>query len=198
MTHCWRARDEAIRARDERIAAGEATVRAMAAEAANAEAPRTRATNAIPPPRAPLRQRRPHAETIARIEAAYLSSTSWRVTAPLRAAIRIVRRKPPKIPLFTGPLEAGVPNAAQPQSSPEHTISRDTARTAAIDDRALLRRLLAAKLATFLSGTATMQLPGANAPDISILLVVFNQAELTFGCLESIVTAWRAAASAQR
>jgi len=171
-------RDEAIRARDERIAAGEATVRAKAAEAANAEA--AAATRAALTAQA-------HAETIARMEAAYLSSTSWRVTAPLRAAFRIVRRRPPQMPLFAGPLEAGVPNAAQPQSSPEHTISRDTARTAAIDDRALLRRLLAAKLAAFLSGKATMQLPWANAPDISILLVVFNQAELTLGCLESVV-----------
>ena len=51
--------------------------------------------------------------------------------------------------------------------------------TEVIDHRASYVRLLAARLATFLSGNADdMHLPWAAHADISILLVAFNQAEL--------------------
>jgi GT2 family glycosyltransferase len=109
-------------------------------------------------------------ESIAR---RYQNSMSWRVTAPLRAL---------KLILSGHGFDIQSPNFAAPQSSP--TPGRLT--DGVMDHRGAMRAVLANRLAAFLAGGGTLALPQATEPDVSIILVLYNQAELTFGCLSSI------------
>lgn len=53
--------------------------------------------------------------------------------------------------------------------------------------RKQFRAQAAAELDAFLAGGARLVLPQAEEPDISILIVLYNQAPLTYRCLRSIV-----------
>jgi O-antigen biosynthesis protein len=129
-----------------------------------------------------------HQRSLHRAEAAgweaaatfYQNTTSWRVTAPLRAAILALRGRgihlqPPRL------------RAPAPAAQPTPTGGGTPAATGTMDHRAALRMMLANRLAAFLAGSGTLVLPQAAEPDVSIILVLYNQAELTFGCLSSIV-----------
>lgn len=50
-----------------------------------------------------------------------------------------------------------------------------------------LRRRAKEELAEFLAGDTRLALPSAASPEISILLVLYNQAELTYLCLKSLI-----------
>jgi GT2 family glycosyltransferase len=52
--------------------------------------------------------------------------------------------------------------------------------------RARVRAQAAAELDAFLASGARLKLPQADAPDVSILIVLYNQAPLTYRCLRSI------------
>jgi GT2 family glycosyltransferase len=102
----------------------------------------------------------------------YRESTSWRITAPLRAAVSLLRGiRPPPLRL---------PRLPRTQPGPAAPTGNDQAKAA-------LRAGLAAWLRLFLSSGARLRLPSSLRPDVSILLVLHNQAELTFGCLSSLV-----------
>ena len=129
----------------------------------------------------------------ARIEQAYFQSTSWRLTAPIRAATRLLHGGPAR---GSGPLAmSSILPMASPQDAPASTTlvlssPRDEEVVTAPpvpDARSLFRSLQSARLDAFLSGGGVLALPAAaERPDVSILLVLYNQAELTLGCLESI------------
>jgi GT2 family glycosyltransferase/glycosyltransferase involved in cell wall biosynthesis len=55
------------------------------------------------------------------------------------------------------------------------------------DPKVVLRGLLATRLDAFLGSGARLELPRSDRPEVSIVLVLHNQAELTFGCLTSIL-----------
>lgn len=126
--------------------------------------------------------RRVHAQELQRLRAeaaaqraelvrSFESSLSWRLTAPLRlATLRggLVRK------LRDLYRRRAAPAAAQAASSP------------ALDLRGAQRAQLTRRLDAFLSGGGVLRLPAAPEPDISILLVLYNQAELTYACLEAI------------
>ena len=57
------------------------------------------------------------------------------------------------------------------------------------DPKAAFRELCRAELEPFLQGGERLRLPTSETPQVSILLVLFNQAELTFECLRSLVWA---------
>ncbi len=129
----------------------------------------------------------------ARIERAYLQSTSWRLTAPIRAATRLLRRGPARSPglLATSSILPMPPPQDAPTSTSLALPSRGDERIVTAspipDAGSLFRSLLSARLDAFLSGDGVLALPAtAERPDVSILLVLYNQAELTLGCLESI------------
>jgi O-antigen biosynthesis protein len=60
-----------------------------------------------------------------------------------------------------------------------------------------MRSLLANRLAAFLAGGGRLALPAVTEPQVSIVLVLHNQAELTFGCLSSIAECLGVQASAE-
>ncbi len=115
----------------------------------------------------------------------YVTSTSWRLTRPLRVGMRLLRegRLRP-----TPPTPFPAPVAEAPPAPPPPTIAAPPAEAVPPVDsvRMAMRAMLSTRLDTFLSGTATLRLPRAEQPDVSIVLVLYNQAELTFGCLGSI------------
>ncbi len=107
----------------------------------------------------------------------YVSSTSWRVTRPMRVAMRLLRERR----LHPAPVVAVPPPTPAPAAPP---VEADAA--AVPSAKLALRAGLSARLEAFLSTSAVLVLPRAAVPEVSIVLVLHNQAELTFGCLGSI------------
>jgi GT2 family glycosyltransferase len=103
----------------------------------------------------------------------YENSMSWRITAPLRAATLMLRGRGYRV---------RSPGLAAAKSTPASGLSTD----AAMDARTAMRAMFANRLTAFLAGSGSLALPQAAEPDVTIILVLHNQAELTFGCLSSI------------
>ncbi|WP_244458998.1 glycosyltransferase family 2 protein [Roseomonas fluvialis] len=107
------------------------------------------------------------------------ASTSWRLTAPLRAvgyALRSVisrRRATPE---------------GQTRSEPACDTELATSQRRHPEDEAKqeFRRSCSNALAAFLAGSTRLALPRSATPRVSVIIVVHNQAELTFACLESL------------
>lgn len=147
---------------------------------------------------------------------AYQNSTSWKITRPLRVAMRFARTGRLRHPRPTQPADhqgmgmsvlphdnaAAVPapvtpGALQPAEPGELAgveVASDGVLSGGETDangemslKAAMRGMLMAKLTAFLSGSEVLSLRRAEAPDVSIILVLYNQAELTFACLSSIV-----------
>jgi GT2 family glycosyltransferase len=110
---------------------------------------------------------------------AYRESTSWRMTAPLRGLVTWLQQWRGRAPA----------RAPRPAAAPKgfKRSARPVAAGAGLDLKAAMRATLKARLAVFLASGATLRLPTHLGPDISIILVLHNQAELTYGCLTSIV-----------
>lgn len=124
------------------------------------------------------------------IISAYNRSTSWRLTAPVRQVVRLVTGRPPALMAPAGPPPAAPPVSeipvAQPPAphpDPEAAAEPEPGNAA----KNALRVLLASRLRAFLSTPQRLRLPSHPAPQVSILLVLYNQAELTFACLGSII-----------
>ena len=114
----------------------------------------------------------------------YVTSTSWRLTRPLRIGMRLLRegrlRPAPSAPAPMPFVDAS-PTSPVPAAPPVEEV------IAVSPVKAAMRATLSARLDAFLSSAAKLHLPHARRPDVSIVLVLYNQAELTFGCLGSIV-----------
>ena len=119
------------------------------------------------------RVRAEEAAARASITSLYENSMSWRMTAPLRAATLMLRGRGFHV------RSPGVPAAESKQGS-------EALADGMMDHRSAIRGLLANRLAAFLAGSGTLVLPRAQDAEVSIVLVLHNQAELTFGCLSSI------------
>jgi GT2 family glycosyltransferase len=114
-------------------------------------------------------------ESVARESTAwrYENSMSWRITAPLRAAKNLLRGRGFGVRLL--PLPAA-----------HNGLASGPLTTGTMDYRSAMRALFANRLAAFLAGGGSLALPQAADPDVSIIIVLHNQAELSFGCLSSI------------
>lgn len=114
----------------------------------------------------------------------YRRSASWRLTTPFRGALSLVSKKHRRR------------NRAFKRSykelirNPHVSVSpfQGPVQTPAHDFKAVARVLMEERLQGFLLSGAPFTLPthSEGAPDVSIVLVLFNQAELTYGCLASL------------
>ncbi|PZW48635.1 glycosyl transferase family 2 [Humitalea rosea] len=122
----------------------------------------------------------------------YVTSTSWRLTRPLRVASRLLKGQGLRPPVLSGPVPEPA-HEAPDEDAPPSTVPALVQAPAPNDVmavtplKAAMRGLLMARLQAFLAGTAMLRLPRAEQPDVSIILVLYNQVELTFGCLGSII-----------
>ena len=95
----------------------------------------------------------------------------WRATAPLRFLSRRLRRL-----LINPSMDAlALPSVA----------GRDAS---AARSRQTFKLELDARLAEFLAGSSRIVLPSCEAPAVSILLILYNQASFTLRCLQSIAS----------
>jgi GT2 family glycosyltransferase len=145
-------------------------------------------------------------EAVARsVAQTYINTTSWRATRPLRAVVRRLKREGPAPAISYAPLPLAVipapvvpppmvelpPIAAESPAVADPLAAADL--TTVTPRKQAVRDLFSAQLQAFLGSSSTLHLPRADQPDISIILVLFNQAELTFACLSSIVETLRKA-----
>ena len=91
---------------------------------------------------------------------AIVRSTSWKLTGPLRGAIQALSGRP-----------GATPPPAAPATDPKTAFKADAAQ----------------RLWDFLVSADRLRLPASAEPDVSILLVLYNQAALTLLCLQSII-----------
>lgn len=115
------------------------------------------------------------------------SSTSWRITRPLRLASKaynryIVRKWRTAIQRLNKP---ETKKSAQDHLTPlPNDESSNPYSNSSLRDT--VRGLMMDELDTFLNTEGLLQLPRSEKPDVSIILVLYNQAEMTYSCLSSI------------
>ncbi len=87
--------------------------------------------------------------------------------------------------LHFGRLEGRLAHA--PREEPaveEHNAELETAASSAVKEAMTV--LQTSRLSLFLSSGASLKLPCSNSPDVTIVLITYNRAELTYACLTSI------------
>jgi GT2 family glycosyltransferase len=109
----------------------------------------------------------------------FLESPSWRLTSPIRWAARYMRALRDRLRGSSG-LQPPAPAEARAYEieEPDQAVSPQLKEFITATHRASLKN--------FLSLEGPLQLPCSRAPEISIILVLHNRAELTLHCLRSI------------
>jgi GT2 family glycosyltransferase len=145
-----------------------------------------------PPSAAELALRLHHAErelqkAVVGIERLQRSWT-WRagriVVGPLAWLLRRAGLVAAEVPPAPAPPAAVPPVAPAPEITP--AAPPPPAAPAEDAGRRAIERLFRSELAAFLSGGAALRLATSPAPRVSVLLVLFNRAELTYRCLRSL------------
>src|SRR5262245_9010448 len=115
----------------------------------------------------------------------FLKSPSWRLTLPIRWLAKQFRalrnwffHRSTSSATADDPLPADTP-LLQDQSS-------DTELEVPVDLKGFFTDLYRFQLQSFLASDAALELPQSENPELSILLVLFNRAELSLECLRSI------------
>lgn len=106
----------------------------------------------------------------------FLKSPSWRLTYPLRWLANLFRAPQPPRPLVQPKLTDELISEKLPG------VELETAP----DLKSAFATQYRQWLESFLASGSHLQLPHSTTPEISVLLVLFNRAELTFACLRSI------------
>lgn len=107
---------------------------------------------------------------------ALLDSKSWKMTRPIRWTLT-------KLSKLFGSTNNSIEQIEQrysPSTKPEIATNQDEAKQSS-------RKLARTALEFFLSSRSKLKLPSSANPKISILIVAYNQAELTFRCLLSLI-----------
>ena len=125
----------------------------------------------------------------------FLESPSWRMTYPIRWIAKQARAMREWIGAEgsspsageDAPIIEGAPSEAEksqiPRPSP-YPLPEGEGPSPALKE--LLTSAYRAGLQNFLATRSPLQLPRSERPEISIVLVLFNRAELTLHCLQSI------------
>ena len=138
-------------------------------------------------------------EELLRYQAEELRKSQTRVHAlPHR------RRRHPSVPrLLSAPFETVRGLLTPPRFKPRLAAAERAAsdplasiRSAPLFRKALARSEMQARLSDFLAGSGRLALRTSPHPELSIIIVVFNQAELTFSCLAALASALESGAVA--
>ena len=125
-----------------------------------------------------------------RLDRKYRKVRERRPPGLIRWASKLWRRADRRRPDEVTPASLQVVQPEVSQAIEAATPPMDAVRVIAAvppDSKAAMRAILATRLDAFLASGARLQLPRSDQPEVSIILVLFNQAELTFGCLTSIL-----------
>ncbi len=109
-----------------------------------------------------------------------LESKSWRVTAPLRV-VHETLFQPDE--LEVGPVSVSDLHPPNPVSS----IHEIAASLFSKDVRLVFDSIASVALQSFLNSRSMLRLPFSQSPDVSVLIVLHNRAELTLQCLRSLL-----------
>jgi GT2 family glycosyltransferase len=121
--------------------------------------------------------------------AALRSSTSWRLTAPLRAVVEALSRLQPKkrtVPVFIPEPEPDPDLVSKLAYFPEPL---PVPAVEAADLKSRFRAVAERRLTVFLASAARIALPTSDDPHVSVIIVLYNGAELTLAHLKSLVPA---------
>jgi GT2 family glycosyltransferase len=109
----------------------------------------------------------------------FMKSPSWRMTYPVRWLAKQLRA-----------LRVWLMGSNEPDSEasppPVVEVEADETPDAPAELKALLTDLYRVQLQSFLTAGTPLSLPHSENPDLSVILVLFNRAELTFACLRSL------------
>ena len=114
----------------------------------------------------------------------FLQSPSWRFTRPIRWLAKKFRLIRYRI------LRHGLPAEDGPARPEADRVSIEKESEVEVQSPFELKRLFTdlyrVQLQSFLTSNAILDLPQADNPEVSVLLVLFNRAELTFACLRAL------------
>ncbi|MBI1620684.1 rhamnan synthesis F family protein [Aquamicrobium zhengzhouense] len=104
------------------------------------------------------------------------NSTSWRLTRPLRLASKAYSRYLRRyVHAIARRARGGVVGAAGGEPALHDVGLRDAVRS-----------MMSSRLDAFLNSETRMRLPSSTTPDVTIILILYNQAEMTYACLAAI------------
>ena len=117
----------------------------------------------------------------------YLKSPSWRLTAPLRWVARQIRALKQLILNLMGNPGASEHEWTPPSPPlPSETPLVEDGAGQADELKDLLASLYRTTLQAFLGSGNILDLPSASTPQVSVILVLYNRAELTLACLRAL------------
>jgi O-antigen biosynthesis protein len=110
----------------------------------------------------------------------FLKSPSWRLTYPIRWLARQMRRL----------RQWFAPAAPQAMASEEEDFPNDTTLSEDIDAALGLKEFFTTifqlTLKSFLTSNSSLDVPHSDDPVVSVIVVLFNRAELTLACMRSL------------
>ena len=120
-------------------------------------------------------------------------SSSWKMHPSLRRAADRYRRFRSRTPAVAAPKPVAISGVSvegkpvEPPPSAQAALPLPTdARHGLENAREMVTSLAQIALETFLSSSARLRLPSGPAPEVSVILVLYNRAELTLQCLRSL------------
>jgi GT2 family glycosyltransferase/glycosyltransferase involved in cell wall biosynthesis len=114
----------------------------------------------------------------------FLQSPSWRMTYPIRWLAKQLRALRNWLMALFRPAVTSVSESLTVQPEPEPAELEEI--EAPSDLKVFFTHFCEVQLQIFLSSTALLPLPHCENPEISVIVVLFNRAELTLACLRSL------------
>ena len=115
----------------------------------------------------------------------FLESPSWRMTYPVRWLAKQARAARAFIQRLAG--KKSEPIATVSPTTTEEIEAQQTAEPESLSDvKQLFTEFYSVQLHGFLNSKAILNLPHSDEPEISIILVLYNRAEMTLACLRSL------------
>lgn len=112
----------------------------------------------------------------------YRSSLSWRLTAPLRLGWKVFA----DVGLLTHSVKRSSATTVQPPVRPASRPPSERNESAQLTLKELTTRAAMANLQVFLERRHNLTLAAAKVPIVSLIVVLYNRAELTLSCLRSV------------